>query len=232
MIFTLAAPFCPSCPSLTIAYSIGFFVPSVSSPSFINNFEFRLQFSKVLSRQCNIIAVYHLDKIVFEKYLHIKTISHHVNLIPHSRHSRNLLSPLPRTSRGDPKDHLGASHLNHHPRPPILERLHHLIRNFQFRLWRGPHGLNPIHGFYVNGETAPPWIGPKSGKELQVAKNWHITSWVGLLNTCLVSRMLMLKWMREMAEKASGRDPYPERRKRLLLVVGEMIDDIDARLRR
>ena len=114
----------PSCPSLTIAYLIGFFVPSVSSPSFINNLELRLHFSKIISPQYDIIAVYHLDKIVFERYLHIKTTSHHVNHIPHSRHSLNLLSPLPRTSRGDPNDYLGASHLSHHPRPPILERRH------------------------------------------------------------------------------------------------------------
>ena len=44
--------------------------------------------------------------------------------------------------------------------------------------------------------------------------------------------MLLLKWMREVAENARERKSYPERRKRLLLVVEEMMEDIDARLRR
>ena len=46
-----------------------------------------------------------------------------------------------------------------------------------------------------------------------------------------MSRMFLLKWMREMAKKATEREPYLERGNRLLLVVGEMIDHIDARLR-
>lgn len=90
--------------------------------------------------------------------------------------------------------------------------------------------MYPILGFFIDGETPPSWYGPSSEKAINVRKNWHKLCRRKLFNNCSMSRLLTLKWRRKQVER--DEDDRDGRRRRVLDVFTEIIDDLDGRLRR